>query len=72
MAMSATSLTTRLQFIYRVPARGEAVNVRPAHAEFGGDISHRRLVVADAAKVFLRYLQDARTHLVGIRRLRTG
>jgi hypothetical protein len=71
MAMSATSLTTRLQFIYRVP-RGEAVNVRPAHAEFGGDISHRRLVVADAAKVLLRYLQDARTHLVGIRRLGNG
>jgi hypothetical protein len=28
-------------FIYRIPGAEEAVNVRPAHAEFGGDVRHR-------------------------------
>ena len=58
--------------IDRIPGGKETVDVRPAHAEFGGDVGHRRLMVADAAKVLLRHLQDARTHLVGSVRVRTG
>jgi hypothetical protein len=43
-----------------IPGGKETVDLRPAHPELGGDVDHRRLVVADAAKVLPRHFQDAR------------
>lgn len=50
----------------RIPGGKESVDVRRAHAEFGGDVGHRRLVMADPAEVLLRHLQDARARLVAV------
>src|SRR5437879_11179959 len=66
--MSVTSFTTRRRIDVLIASLEgkKRVDIRRAHAEFSGDVGHRRLMVADAAKVPLRYLQDARAHLVAI------
>jgi hypothetical protein len=50
----------------RIPGGKETVDVRRAHAEFGGDVGHRSSVVTDAAKLLLRRFQYPRAHLVRI------
>jgi hypothetical protein len=48
------------RLVDRIPGGKETVDIRWAHAEFGCDVGHRRLMITDAAKVLLRHLQDAR------------
>jgi hypothetical protein len=50
----------------RIPGGKETVDVRRAHAEFGGDVSHRGPMVTHAAKLLLRSFQDPRAGLVEI------
>ena len=50
----------------RIPGGKETVDIRRAHAEFGGDVGHRSPVVTHAAKQLLRRFQDPRARLVGI------
>ena len=73
MAMSATSLTTRLQFhLFTRPCKGRSGERSPGSCRVRWRYQPPTSCGGRAAKVLLRYLQDARTHLVGIRRLRTG
>jgi hypothetical protein len=44
----------------RIPGGKETVDIRRAHAEFGGDVGHRRLVITHAAKLLFRRFQDPR------------
>lgn len=53
-------------FLDCIPGGEETVDVRPAHAEFRGNVGYGRLVMTYTTEVLLRHLLDACTHVFAI------